>query len=213
MTADVSQAGVATTRPAGSRKLSALEVAEAAVLAELTVGLCVLGWLIPAGALVTMAAVAPMAALGARHRLRVVIAGGVCAVVTSLLIAGVGLAANALGCAVLGSVVGAAERRGWSRRRTLIVAAVTVWPLGSGGTVAALAALGSFRRLLLVQVTNSWHGTSVVLAHLHLGGVAHDGDVIVGWCIEYWWVAVPFGLLVTLEAAVFAAQVLARPTL
>jgi energy-coupling factor transporter ATP-binding protein EcfA2/energy-coupling factor transporter transmembrane protein EcfT len=195
------------------RNMSSLEVAEAAVLAELTVGLCVLGWLIPAGALVTMAAVAPMAALGARHRLRVVIAGGVCAVVTSMLIAGVGLAANALGCAVLGSVVGAAERRGWSRKRTLVVAAVTVWPLGGGATVAALAMLSSLRQLLLVQITNSWHGTSTLLTRAHLSGVGHDGDVIVGWSVAHWWLTIPAGLLLTLEAAVFAAQVLARPTL
>src|SRR5207302_1957505 len=147
MTIELADGTPVTARPARGRDMSALEVAEAAVLAELTVGLCVLGWLIPGGALVTMAAVAPMAALGARHRLRVVIAGGVCAVVTSMLIAGVGLAANALGCAVLGSVVGAAERRGWSRKRTLIVAAATVWPLGGGAVVAALAVLSSLRQL------------------------------------------------------------------
>lgn len=213
MTAEFSDVGPMTARPTRQHNLSALEVAEAAVLAELTVGLCVLGWLIPAGALVTAAAVAPMAALGARHRLRVVIAGGVCAAVTSMLIAGVGLATNALGCAVLGSVVGAAERRGWSPPRTLVVAASTVWPLGGAAVVAALLVLGSLRRLLLAQVTNTWHGTSKVLARLHLRGVARDGDVIVGWCVAHWWLAVPAGLLVTLEAAVLAAQVLARPTL
>ena len=102
------------------------ELAEAAVFADLTVGLCVLGWLLPLGGLVTAAAVAPMAALGARHRWTTVVAGGVCAGVVSMLIGGVGLSVNACGCALLGGVIGLAEQRGWSRRRTLVVAATTV---------------------------------------------------------------------------------------
>jgi len=72
-----------------------LELAEAAVFADLTVGLCLVGWLLPLGGIVTAAAVAPMAALGARHRLSTVVAGGVCAGVVSMLIGGVGLAGNA----------------------------------------------------------------------------------------------------------------------
>src|SRR6476620_7226765 len=156
------------SRPA---ELGALEVAEAAVLADLTVGMCLLGWLLPLGSVLIAAAVAPMAALGARHRLRVVVAGGIGAVVTSLLLGGLSLAGNVALCAVLGSVVGAAERRGWSRARTLTVAACTIWPIGAGLAVAGLFVFASLRELMLQQAVIGWRGTAVLLRQLGLDAV------------------------------------------
>ncbi len=195
------------------RRVQPLELAEAAVFADLTVGLCLLGWLLPLGGLVTASAVAPMAALGVRHRLSTVVAGGVCAAVVSMLIGGVGLAANSAGCAVLGGVIGLAERHRWSRARTLVFAAVTVWPILAAAALAVLTLFASTRSLLLVQFQNSWRGTSNVLDRIGLGGAASTGDGIVGWLVEHWWIAVAAGLLIVLEAALFAAHLLTRSTL
>jgi energy-coupling factor transport system ATP-binding protein len=200
-------------RRGATKRLEPLELAEAAVFADLTVGLCLFGWFLPLGGLVTAAAVAPMAALGARHRLGTVVAGGVCAGVISMLIGGVGLSGNAVGCAVLGGVVGLAERHRWSRTRTLVVAATTVWPVVTAVVLALLAVFSSLRELLLVQVVNAWRGVSKVLSHLHLESLANRGDVVVGWLVDHWWFTVSCALLVGLEAALFVAQSLARPTL
>jgi energy-coupling factor transport system ATP-binding protein len=195
------------------KRVQPLELAEAAVFADLTVGLCLLGWLLPLGALVTASAVAPMAALGVRHRLSTVVAGGVCAAVVSMLIGGVGLAVNSAACAVLGAVIGLAERHHWSRARTLVFAAAVVWPVLAAAALAVLTLFASLRSLLLTQLENTWRGTSNVLDRIGLGGIASTGDGVVGWLVAHWWVAVAAGLLVALEAALFAAHVLTRSTL
>ena len=198
-------------RPRG-RRLTAVQVAEAAVLGDLAVGLCLLGFLLPFGGLFIGLAVAPIAALSARHRLAVAVAAGVSASVTGLLLAGPGLAVTVAACTAIGSVVGAAERRGWSRRRTMAVGAAVVWPLGSGLTIGLVALLTAWRHLLLDQVAHLWRGVAKLLRP-HAPGIAHRGDVWVAWLVGHWWLAVAVWMFVIVEAWLFSASVLSRPTL
>src|SRR5713101_766867 len=107
---------VARTRP-----LRPLELAEAAVLADVTVALCLLWWLLPFGQIFLAAAVTPMAVIAVRNRPRAVLAGGIAAVTVSFLIAGTGLASNVAGCAVYGALLGVAWRRRWGAARTIAV--------------------------------------------------------------------------------------------
>ena len=126
--------------------LDATELAEAAVLADVTVALCLLGFLLPFGAVFVAFAFVPMAALAARHRVRATIAGGVAAAGASLLVAGTGLTVNVAVCALVGGYVGAAVRRGWSRRRSVGIAAVCLWPPLAAVVVGALAVLSQSRK-------------------------------------------------------------------
>src|SRR6516165_6166737 len=177
-------------------RLDASELAEAAVLADVTVALCLLGFLLPFGTVFVAFAVVPMSALAARHRFRAVLAGGVAAAGASLLVAGTGLTANVAICVLLGGFVGAAVRRGWSRTRSVVVAATCLWPPLAAAAIAVLALLSQSRRLALEQITNSWRGLARTLHRLGADRIVHLGNTVVAWLVRWWPIAVAAALLI-----------------
>jgi energy-coupling factor transport system ATP-binding protein len=193
--------------------LRPIEVAEAAVLADVTVALCLVGWLLPFGALLIAAAVTPMAVIAVRNRPRAVIAGAVAGMTVAFLIAGTGLTTNVAGCAVLGSLLGAGYRRGWGTLRTLATAALLIWPPAALGAVALLSLLVKLRRLTLDQITNTWAGLARTLRDLGLGGPATLGDRVARWEVHHWWISVPALILAGLLGSAWMARVLAWPVL
>ena len=85
-----------------------------------------------------------MAVIAVRNRPRAVLAGGVAGMTVAFLIAGTGLTTNVAGCAVLGTLLGAAYRRHWGMGRTIAAAAMLIWPpaaLGVGWAAVALRKL------------------------------------------------------------------------
>ena len=78
-----------------SRRLRPAEIAEAAVLADVTVVLCLLGWLLPFPGVFLAAAVTPMAVVAVRNRPRAVLTGAIAGLTVAFLIAGAGLAIGA----------------------------------------------------------------------------------------------------------------------
>ncbi len=214
--ADVSAPPSGGPVAAGPRQrgpLTAAELAEAAVLGDVTVALCLLGFLLPLGAVLVALAVVPMATLGARHRLRAVLAGALASGGVALLAAGTGLAGNVVSCAVVGGFVGAAMRRGWGRGRTLLVAVVALWPLVSAVALAVLAAFPRARRLALEQVTNTWKGLSRLAHRVGLGAVTPPGDHAVRWLVHWWPVTAVAGIGCLLVAGVWVTYQLSWPTL
>jgi energy-coupling factor transport system ATP-binding protein len=214
--ADVSAppAAAPATAPGRARgPLTATELAEAAVLADVTVALCLLGFLLPLGGVLIAFAVVPMTALGARHRLRAVLAGAIASSGVALLAAGTGLAGNVVACAVVGGFVGAAIRRGWSRRRTVGMAAVALWPPVAAIALAVLAVFPRARELALEQVTNSWKGLSRTARRIGLGPVVGPGDRAVHWLVTYWPVTVVGGIGFLLVVGVWVVHTLSSPTL
>jgi energy-coupling factor transport system ATP-binding protein len=189
-----------------------VELAEATVLADVTVALCLLGWLFPIGTLLFAMAVAPMAAIAARHRPRVIITAALIGGFTSLLVAGTGLAGNVVSCAVLGALVGTAIRRGWSLIRTEVFCTLVLWPPAAVALIGVLTILSQLRRLTLEQVTNGWRGVSRGLGHVGLGAVARRIDPIVHWLVVHWAVSAAAGLLALTWVAVWVSYALARPT-
>ena len=86
------QGPVPDGRPRSRRgRLRPDELAESVILADLTLALCLVGHLLPLASVLFGAAVVPMAAVAARHRLRAVLAGAVAACAVGFLIAGGGL--------------------------------------------------------------------------------------------------------------------------
>jgi energy-coupling factor transport system ATP-binding protein len=193
--------------------LTAAELAEAAVLGDVTVALCLLGFLLPFGAVLVALAVVPMAALGARHRLRAVLAGALASGGVAMLAAGTGLAGNVVGCAVVGGFVGAAIRRGWGVTRALAATVAVLWPAVSAVALAVLAAFPQARQLALKQVTNTWRGLAKTARRLGLDRFATVGDHAVRWLVTYWPVTVVAGILFLLVVGVWVVYQLSRPTL
>jgi energy-coupling factor transporter ATP-binding protein EcfA2 len=194
-------------------RLSAQELAEAVVLGDLTLALCLVGHLVPLASALFAAAVVPMAAVAARHRVRAVLAGGIAASVVAFLVAGTGLVVSVAGCTVLGAVVGWATRRAWGIGRTVLVGVVVLWPPAASAAIGALYLLSDLRRLTLAQVTNSWRGTSRTLRDLGVNWVAQVGDQVVRWAVRDWWATLPIAVLGAIAGSVALAWLIARPTL
>ena len=181
-------------------------------MGDLTLAFCLVGHLVPLASILFAAAVVPMTAVAARHRVRAVIAGGLAACALAFLI-GAGLVTSVASCAVLGALVGFATRRAWGIGRTVLVGVVVLWPPAAGAAIAALYVLGDLRRLLLAQVTNSWKGTSRTLQDLGVTQLARLGDEVVRWATRDWWATIPIALLGAIAGSVAVSWLIARPTL
>src|SRR4051812_13019973 len=106
-------------RTTPSRGLRPGELAEAVVLADVSLALTVLGQVVPLGGVLLIAAVVPLAVVAARHRLRAVVTGAVAAAAVGFLVIGTPAVTAMLACGTLGALVGAGDRRGWKSRRTI----------------------------------------------------------------------------------------------
>ncbi len=181
------------------------ELAEAAILADVAVGLILVGWLMPLGAILHAAAVTPLAALAVRHRLRAMVVATLAGAAIAFLIGGVGLAIHVGTAGALGLAVGTALRRGWGMVRTVALAVATTGAPLIGFTLLVLYSFSQLRNLTLAQIRIGWRGTSRILQHIGLNSVVSWGNHAVDWVIAHWWIAIPAGELVgVLGAAVFA---------
>jgi energy-coupling factor transporter ATP-binding protein EcfA2 len=194
-------------------RLTPGELAEAVVLADVSLALTVVGQVVPLGGALLAAAVVPLAVVAARHRLRAVITGAIAASAVGFLVIGTA-ALTAMGaCAALGALVGAADRREWSRRRTMFVGLATLWPGASALALAAMVAFANLRTLALDQIRNGWLGFLHLLRNLGLVRVSRPGEHVVTWAVRDWWLSVPLTLFVLLWFGIWLAQSLSTPAL
>ena len=149
--------------------LGPAELAEAVVLADLSLALTVVGQVVPFGGALLMAAVVPLAVVGSRHRLRAVITGAIAAAAVGFLVIGTAAFTTMAACAALGAVVGAADRREWSRSRTMFVGITVLWPLAAVLVDVSLWVFADLRKLTLEQIRNGWKG----LFHLFRDSILH----------------------------------------
>jgi energy-coupling factor transport system ATP-binding protein len=197
----------------GRGPLRPAELAEAAVLADVSVALIVIGWLLPVTSLFIAAAATPMAAIAARNRPRAVLAGAVAGTTVGMLIAGTGLASNVVACSVVGTLIGVAWRRRWSATRMMLVALAVLWPPAAIGADVVLVVFSQLRTLALDQITNTWDGAKVNLRQFGLVRLTHLVDPVVHWLVVQWAVGVPAAILVGIVVSTAVSRMLAWPPL
>ena len=195
------------------RPLAAGELAEAALLADLAVVLAVSGQILPFGGALIALAVVPTAVAAARHRLRAVVAGTVAATFVGFLVIGTAAVWTMLGCALLGTWVGASDRRGRSNGRTILLGSVVLWPPVALFVDLVLLVLSSLRELVLDQVRNGTRGSLRVLGQAGMADAAARTDRMVTWMTDHWWVTTPALLAVVLPLALWIACGISAPTL
>ena len=213
---------------AGSRRgpLRAGELAEAVVLADLTLVLSIVGQVMPfLGGALLVVAIVPMAAIAARNRLRAVVVGTIAASAVGFLVLGTPVVVNVISCAALGAVVGGGARRGWGLARTIGAAALFLWPLAALIVDGLLWLFEENRKLVLVQMHNSWLGVRRILLWVsdHLGSwvwsrlnfdeAVQRMDHFVNRFLHYWWLSIPLVLLFLIVATAGLAQRITAPTL
>jgi energy-coupling factor transport system ATP-binding protein len=189
------------------------ELAEAAILADVAVGLILVGWLMPLGGILHAAAVTPLAALAVRHRMRAMVVATLAGAAVAFLIGGVALAIHVGTAGALGFAVGTAMRRGWGMVRTVALAVVTTGTALIGLTLLLLYSFSQLRNLTLAQIRIGWRGTSRILQHIGLNSVVGWGNHAVDWVISHWWLAIPAGELVSVVGAAVFARAFAVPAL
>lgn len=194
---------------AARRRLTPIELAETAVLIDIALALCLLGFLVPYAQILFAAACIPLVVLGARHRLRVMVVALLASTAAGFVLGGSGLASNIAVLTVLGWLVGAGARRRWGRTRTMATALLVLWPPVAGLTVALMAVFSNLRRLSFDQVRNSWGGGARVLRNAGLTGVADLGDVVVSWLLRHWYLVAPAAALAGLAVLAHVTQSLA----
>jgi energy-coupling factor transporter ATP-binding protein EcfA2/energy-coupling factor transporter transmembrane protein EcfT len=196
-----------------SRSLDSLELAEAVVLGDLTLALCLVSRFVPLGSALVVLGLLPMAAIAARHRLRAALVGGLAAMFVGFLAAGDRVVVSVAVCTALGALIGHGHRRHWGLVRTVATGILLFWPLVSVVTVGFLALFTSLRSLSIDQTRNSWSGIGQTLRSLRLGGAAHAGDAAVSWATRFWWLAIPIGLFVLVGAGCLLGWLAARGAL
>ncbi len=115
--------------------------------------------------------------------MRAVIAGAVAASVVGFLVIGIPALTTTAGCAAFGALVGAADRRGWSRRRTIATGVAILWPPIAAIAVLLLFVFSNLRKLTLDQIRNGWQGLFHLFENIGLDGVANAGDHAVEWIV------------------------------
>jgi len=194
-------------------RLTAGELAEAVVLADLSLALTVVGQVVPLGGALLIAAVVPLAVVAARHRLRAVIAGAIAASAVGFLVIGSAAFTSLAACAALGALVGAADRRGWTRRKTMFVGLSVLWPIAAVVTDVLLFLFSDLRQLVLDQVRNGWRGLLHVLRNVGLDRIADAGEHALNWVITNWWLSVPIVLFFLIWFGIWLAEGLSGPAL
>jgi energy-coupling factor transport system ATP-binding protein len=194
-------------------RLTAGELAEAVVLADLSLALTVVGQVVPLGGALLIAAVIPLAVVAARHRLRAVVAGAIAASAVGFLVIGTAAFTSLAACAALGALVGAGDRRGWTRRKTMFVGLTVLWPIAAVVSDVLLLLFSDLRQLVLDQVRNSWRGLLHILRNIGLDRVADVGEHVLNWALTYWWLSVPIVLFFLTWFGIWLAEGLSAPAL
>ncbi len=183
------------------------------MLADLSLALTVVGQIVPLGGVLLVAAVVPLAVVGARHRTRAVIAGAVAAAAVGFLVIGTPALTTMAACAAFGSVIGTADRRGWGIGRTIAFGTAILFPPIALLVDLALLVFSNLRKLTLDQVRNAWKGLFNLLHHLGLATAANTGDRVLTWIVDYWWISVPIGILVAMLFGLWLGYRMATPAL
>ena len=192
--------------PAGG--LDPGELAAAAVMASVCVGLVVLGSVVPHAGPLQFAAVVPFGIVAHRHRVRALIASLVAAAFIAALVLGVGSAVGLAVCAALGGLVGQLKRRGRGVG-TVVVAAAVLAPLAAVGLDLLLLVFAPYRRLLLQSVQSTLRGLSSTLHQFGpLGSVGSWLDQAGTFFASHWAGSVAVVVLIATPAALLVSWLL-----
>ncbi len=205
------------TTASGHRRRSRLttgELAEAAVLADLSVALSVIGAFIPAlGGLILAAAATPYAALAYRRRPRAVFAAGGVASVLVLLVVGPLGAIQQLVLALLGLIIGGAAKHRWRDTPTIVVAAVTIGAVMASMTYGLLLLFSRTRELLVEQISISGRSISNIVRFFGGDGVGDWVTVAAEAAAQNWYITLPAFAFAFGASLGVAAQFIGEPSM
>jgi energy-coupling factor transport system ATP-binding protein len=199
--------------PSRSRPLDAAELADAAVLGDLALVLALVGWFLPFGGVLFLAATVPYAVLVSRRRFRAAFVAMLTTGVLAFVVGGVPLVLDLAGVASIGNAVGLAYRRGYRRAGTVGTALAVCWVPAAIVTDLAVLVFSETRQLTLDQVEVAMRGPLRTLARLGAEDLAANIHDAVQWCLDHWWLTIPIGEFFLAIAAAIVCRDVALPAL
>lgn len=195
------------------RRLSPGELAAAALMADLAVGVVIVAKVTALAGLTPILGAVPFAVLGLRYRRRVIIVAFWIATILTFMVGGLGSALQVLAMAVFGGAGGTAFKRGHSLPRRVLSTALSGWAILTSVTLLFLVALPGLRELNLDAARAQWTGTSRGAERIGLGGLTGALDGFVRWSLDSWYLSVPLMQLVfSVFVGILIGQ-LAKPTI
>ena len=171
-------------------------MAQAAVMGALSSALAILSVVVPFAGGASLLVVVPMALLGYRYRLRVLLAAAFAASSIAFLIAGISGFMVVLNCAYVGGLTGIIKRRGRGTP-TVIAVSIVAGVLNGLWVIAMLMVLVRLRTLALEALTANVEGVlNFMSAMPAFGGVFHESiaqtRAIFATAVHYWPVLIMF---------------------
>ncbi|MBU3061313.1 ATP-binding cassette domain-containing protein [Nocardia sp. NEAU-G5] len=189
----------------GEGPLRPIELATGAVLAGVTVGLVVVGTVVPIAAALNLIAAVPLGLLAHRYRLRTLFTATVAASLVTFVVAGLLPAFTTVSMATIGGIVGIVKRRrgGLPAVVGLSVLAGLAWSVIS---VGFLLVFSRARELLFRTIRNTSEGVQKIIDRQpKLHGVSHTIGTITDLVLHWWWVYIAAGVAVgVIATAVFS---------
>ncbi|MDA8392902.1 MAG: ATP-binding cassette domain-containing protein [Actinomycetota bacterium] len=198
------------------RQRSALapgELAEAAIMADLAIGLQVLGWLLPFGAAVQAMATVPLVALAVRHRSRAVLVGTLAGATLAMLVAGITMVIQTAMAGALALAVATGIRRRWGLVRTTVVSTFTAGSTIAIATLVTIAVLPGLRKLSLAQVMVIWRGLYGMAGRVGAAGPMEPVNTWVVVALRDWWLSIPVATALAVGVVGALTWMVAVPTL
>jgi energy-coupling factor transport system ATP-binding protein len=191
-----------------SRRLDAAELADTAVLGDLALVLSLVGWFLPFGGVLFLAATVPYAVLVSRRRFRAVVVALCTTGLLAFVVGGLPLVLNLAGVASIGNAVGIAYRRGHRHPGTIMTALVVCWIPAAIVTDLVFLVFSETRKLTLEQVEVAFRGPLRSLSKLGYEDLAANIHDVVQWCLDHWYLTIPIGeFVLAIVAAVICRQV------
>jgi len=169
-------------------------------MAGVTVGLVVVGTVVPIAAALNLVAAVPLGLLAHRYRVRTLFTATVAAALVTFVVAGLVPAFATLSMATIGGIVGIVKRRGGGLPAVfgLSVLAGLAW---SATSVGVLLVFSRTRELLFVTIRNTSEGVQRIIdKQPRLHGLSHTIGSITDLVLHWWWLYVLGGVLVGMIA-------------
>ncbi len=145
------------------RRLTPVEMAQAAVMAALSSALAIASVVVPFAGGLSLLVTVPMGLLGLRYRLRVLLAAAFAASTIAFLIAGISGFMVVLNCAYVGGMTGIIKRRGGGTP-TVVAASIVAGILSGLWIIGALTVLERLRTVTFEAINANVDGVLAVLS-------------------------------------------------
>ncbi|MBL1077694.1 DUF2232 domain-containing protein [Nocardia sp. 2] len=173
-----------------------MELANGAVLGGATVALVTVGSLVPFAAALQFVAAVPMGLLAYRQRVRSMVTATVAGTMVTFVAAGLVPAANVVGIAVVGGIIGVVKRRHGGILAVLGLS-VLAGLLGALVSVGMLLLFSRSRQLLFDSIRNTARGVEEIAASY--GATESLGRAVADFTermLDWWWVWIGGGVVV-----------------